>query len=171
MSLVPAAAAAAPAPGAALGAPGGAFHYRAVTLPGGKIQITLPTGQPACRQFMQSICINVRNLLLLFIANTDLIKDDEAHVGALPSHDVVVELPAGTDMRLWIAKLVRREGYFRALLVQSRGRLVGTPCRHRCGGNTGPSPFTECRRLAGFQGGACGSCVWQSHGARCDLRG
>lgn len=87
---------------------------------------------------------------------------------ALPSHDIVVELPLNTDLDLWCAKAIRREGYFRAILVQSRGALVQA-CPQRCGrGAGGASPFTECRALATYQNGACGSCVWQSHGKRCE---
>jgi hypothetical protein len=89
-------------------------------------------------------------------------------MAALPSHDVIVRVPLGTDLRLFVAKIVRREGYFRALLVQSRGAVQATACAHRCGGGPGPTPFEECRTLPGYQGSACGSCIWQSHGIRCD---
>lgn len=98
------------------------------------------------------------------------VQDDEVRVAMMPSHDVAVLVPAGTNFNLFIAKIVRREGYFRAVLVQSRGRLMATACSQRCGGGPGAIPFEECRTVAGFQAGACGSCVWQSHGARCQHR-
>lgn len=62
---------------------------------------------------------------------------------------------------------VRREGYFRALLVQSRGEVM-PGCDQRCGCSGGSLPFLECVRVPDFQDGACGSCVWQSRGLRCD---
>jgi hypothetical protein len=158
-----------PAANQALALPG--FNLVAIPLAGGRIRVTLPTASPANRAFMASICINVSLLSLSSFCVrtlTQLKQPEELQVAQMPSHDVDVILPAGTDLRLWVAKLIRREGYFRALLVQSRGVLQGTPCARRCGGNTGPSPFTDCRTVAGFQGDACGSCVWQSRGAQCN---
>ncbi|KAI1177953.1 hypothetical protein F4777DRAFT_539858 [Nemania sp. FL0916] len=49
------------------------------------------------------------------------------------------------------------------LLVQSRGLVVAS-----CEAGT---PFVTCCRVSGFQGSACGACVWRSHGARCSNRG
>ncbi|KAF1980265.1 hypothetical protein BU23DRAFT_625445 [Bimuria novae-zelandiae CBS 107.79] len=117
---------------------------------GGRLRIVLPTGQPGNRRLMQGLCVN----------------DDEMALALAPSQDIVVLVPAGTNLALFVAKIIRREGYFRAVLVQSRG-VLRAGCPQRCGGGPGALPFVECRTVADFQGGACGSCVWQSRGARC----
>ncbi|KAI0192096.1 hypothetical protein EV127DRAFT_492298 [Xylaria flabelliformis] len=114
----------------------------------------LPTGTPACRAFMQSLCMN----------------QEEGIVAAAPSVDIIFKVSAADNLADAQAKFVRREGYFRALLVQSRGTIVAAPCadgpRGGCRSHNG-SPFGTCRRVPNFQGGACAACVWRSHGARC----
>ncbi|KAI0859987.1 hypothetical protein F4860DRAFT_480591 [Xylaria cubensis] len=93
---------------------------------------------------------------------------------AAPSFDITFKVSSSDNLADVQAKLIRREGYFRVLLVQSRGPIVAHACTDgpRSGCHiSGGSPFGACRRVAGFQGGACGSCVWRSHGARCSVRG
>jgi hypothetical protein len=118
---------------------------------------------------MQDLCINVRLLFLLFFflfANR-FVQATEDTLAALPSRDITVALPLDVDLRLWVAKVVRRQGYWLAVLVQSRGVQVAN-CGHRCSRAGGGVPFMECVRHAGTQGGACGACIWQSHGAQCE---
>ena len=90
-------------------------------------------------------------------------------MAAMPSHDVELRVALNTNVQEFIAKIIRRERYFRAVLVQSRGVRPAHDCQERCGrASRGTKPFVECRVLAGFQGGACAACVWQSHGIRYD---
>lgn len=70
-------------------------------------------------------------------------------------------------MQLAWAKIIRRESYFRAVIVQSRGNVAGG-CSQKCGRASTNRRFEACVRIDGYQGGACAECVWQSHGARCD---
>ncbi|KAI1345304.1 hypothetical protein F5Y01DRAFT_300875 [Xylaria sp. FL0043] len=118
----------------------------------------LPTGAPACRAFMQSLCMN----------------QEEGILAAAPSVDITFRVSRGDNLADAQAKFVRREGYFRALLVQSRGAVAAAPCadgpRGGCRSHNG-APFGACRRVPGFQGGACAACVWRSHGACCSNRG
>ncbi|KAI1165834.1 hypothetical protein F5B18DRAFT_608865 [Nemania serpens] len=84
------------------------------------------------------------------------------------SWDVRLKDSTETPMELFV-RILRREGYFRALalLVASRGLGVA-PCGNKCGnGRQSPRPFRSCVVLAGFQENACASCVWHSHAARC----
>ncbi|KAI1172689.1 hypothetical protein F4777DRAFT_601312 [Nemania sp. FL0916] len=120
--------------------------------PQGSSWLILPTSQPQNRALLGQLAIN----------------DDESRVAALPSVDIEIRLRPGEDVRALCAKIIRREGYFRAVLVQSRGQ-VSPACANKCGSERGGGtfPFRECRTLPGFQDGACGSCVWHSHGRKC----
>ncbi|KAI0421057.1 hypothetical protein F5X98DRAFT_329963 [Xylaria grammica] len=102
---------------------------------------------------MQTLCMN----------------SEEGIIAAAPSHDVLFRVARSDVLADVQAKLIRREGYFRALLVQSRGVVVPV-CREGARGGChhhGGAPFFSCRHVPGFQGSACGACVWRSHGARC----
>jgi hypothetical protein len=70
-----------------------------------------------------------------------------------------------TMQEVW-AKIVRREGYFRAVIIQSRGNVAGR-CSQKCNNPRVTRRFESCVRLDGFCGGACAECVWQSHGRLC----
>ncbi|KAF2726444.1 hypothetical protein EJ04DRAFT_530272 [Polyplosphaeria fusca] len=135
-------------PGGAVTAP---MSVVVLDVVGSRQRVRLPTGTAAGRAFMQGLCIN----------------DEEVAMAALPSHNVIVLVSQSTDLCLFVAKIVRREGYFWTLLVQSRGAVHATACAQRCGGGLGAVPFKDCRMLPGYQRGACGSCIWQSHGSRC----
>ncbi|KAK2021812.1 hypothetical protein LX32DRAFT_699127 [Colletotrichum zoysiae] len=51
-------------------------------------------------------------------AGTD---DDERRVINMASHDIAIRFPDNETVQSYVAKIIRREGYFRAVLVQSRG--------------------------------------------------
>ncbi|KAK0714104.1 hypothetical protein B0T26DRAFT_874062 [Lasiosphaeria miniovina] len=94
--------------------------------------------------------------------------DDERRVVAMPSVDVEVRVLAAdrASVHFLFARIIRRESYFRALLVQSRGTRV-RPCPEKCGNPNASPKFRHCVRVPSFQGGAYAECVWQSHGSRC----
>ncbi|RWA11937.1 hypothetical protein EKO27_g3183 [Xylaria grammica] len=118
---------------------------------------SLPTGSRACRAFMQTLCMN----------------QEEGVIAGYPSNNIMFQVARSDVLADVQAKLIRREGYFWAILVQSRGFVVPAcrdGARGGCLSHSG-APFTSCRRVPGFQGGACGACVWRSHGARCSHRG
>ncbi|KAK0718500.1 hypothetical protein B0T26DRAFT_752415 [Lasiosphaeria miniovina] len=96
------------------------------------------------------------------------LKDDERRVVAMPSVDVEVRVLAAdrASVHFLFARIIRRESYFRALLVQSRGTRV-RPCPEKCGNPNASPKFRHCVRVPSFQGGAYAECVWQSHGSRC----
>ncbi|KAL5430874.1 hypothetical protein PMIN07_012586 [Paraphaeosphaeria minitans] len=122
---------------------------------GSRIQVNLPTGSPGMRAFMQSLAVD----------------DEEARVAQMPSQDIVVQIPVGTNLQRWAARVVRREGYWQAVLIQSRGQVQNEPCAHSCGtANAGNRVFLDCRAIPGYKSGSCGACVWKSHGARCERR-
>ncbi len=87
---------------------------------------------------------------------------------AMPSRDIEICVSAAdlADLRNVAAHIVRRESYFRAILVQSRGTVVRR-CPQKCGNPNASPKFRHCVRLRDYQAGACAECVWQSHGARC----
>lgn len=65
--------------------------------------------------------------------------------------------------------LSHRASYINGLLVQSRGRPEVHACTD-CRGRTGLRPFTECVRLPGHFGGACGNCKWRDRASHCSVR-
>ncbi|KLU82756.1 hypothetical protein MAPG_01825 [Magnaporthiopsis poae ATCC 64411] len=118
--------------------------------------LLLPTGTAANRAFLSRLAIN----------------DEERRLLAMPSRDIEVRMDgnlgrgeaAVMDM---VARIVRRESYFRAVLIHSRGQPAASRCANRCASLNSVPRFLECVRIPGFQGGACSSCIWQSHGSRC----
>ncbi|KAK6208351.1 hypothetical protein QIS74_00958 [Colletotrichum tabaci] len=121
---------------------------------GGTRWVTLPTSTAHNRTFFITLSIN----------------EEEREVARMPSRDIEIRLPAGEDVSFLLAKIIRREGYFRAVLVQSRGQAVNA-CPQKCGRGAGTLRFRACTRIATYQNGACAECVWQSHGARCQHYG
>ncbi|KAF1964140.1 hypothetical protein BU23DRAFT_575928 [Bimuria novae-zelandiae CBS 107.79] len=101
---------------------------------GGRLRVVLPTGQPGNRRLMQGLCVNVRDEMALALA---------------PSQDIVVLVPAGTNLALFVAKIIRQEGYFRVVLVQSWG-VLRAGCPQQCGGGPRALPFVKCRTVADF---------------------
>ncbi|KAF2965886.1 hypothetical protein GQX73_g7702 [Xylaria multiplex] len=84
--------------------------------------------------------------------NAYLILDEEGTVAAAPSVDITFRVSASDVLADVQAKLIRREGYFRAILVQSRGLMTPScsdgprgGCRHHVG-----APFSGCCRVPGF---------------------
>ncbi|PSR77835.1 hypothetical protein BD289DRAFT_137650 [Coniella lustricola] len=86
---------------------------------------------------------------------------DEDRVIAMPSRNVEIRVSVNEDLRRLTARILRREGYFRAILVHSRGHPSNSPCANKCARNNGV-PFSGCVRLPDFQDGACSACVWAS---------
>ncbi|KAH8749328.1 hypothetical protein F5883DRAFT_687911 [Diaporthe sp. PMI_573] len=85
--------------------------------------------------------------------------DAERRVAALPSQDVLLRASGNETHMDIIAKILRREGYSRAILIQSRGQ-VQVRCVNRCARHERLElKFRECRTVNGFMGGACGECV------------
>ncbi|KAH9427717.1 hypothetical protein MCOR02_011949 [Pyricularia oryzae] len=70
------------------------------------------------------------------------------------------------EIRHLFATIIRRESYFRAVLIQSRGRTA-VRCPSKCGNANASPKFRHCVRLPPYQNGACAECVWQSRGAQC----
>ncbi|KAI0096742.1 hypothetical protein GGR51DRAFT_566998 [Nemania sp. FL0031] len=104
----------------------------------------LPTGSTACREFMLRLSMN----------------QDEAILAAANSSDILFKVAASDNLADVQAKLIRREGYFRAILIQSRGINVQAPVlpcrdgpRSGCASHNG-SPFVGCRTAAPFAAGA-----------------
>jgi Protein of unknown function (DUF3716) len=85
---------------------------------------------------------------------------------ALPGRDVVFVRGAITPKQVGS----HRPSYINAILIQSRGNVVSSPCTGCQGPRHGPRPFPECRRLPGHFGGSCGNCKWRDHAARCSVR-
>ncbi len=96
------------------------------------------------------------------------LQGEERRVIAMPSRDIEIRVPSADvdELRFLIARIIRRESYFRAILVQSRGQHVYR-CPQKCGNPNAANKFRHCVRLGDYQGGACAECVWQSHGNRC----
>ncbi|KAI6351093.1 hypothetical protein MCOR25_010153 [Pyricularia grisea] len=119
---------------------------------GGGFWLTLPTGSTGMRAFMAGLAIN----------------QEEARVCAMPSRDIEIKISSShpEEIRFLAARILRRESYFRAILVQSRGHN-SRRCPQKCGNPNASPKFRHCVRLRDYQDGACGECVWQSHGARC----
>ncbi|GJC83446.1 hypothetical protein ColLi_06284 [Colletotrichum liriopes] len=145
MSLVPA-----PAAGHGTSAFG---NIRVTQVPGGDRWLLLPTGTQGNRQLLLALSIN----------------DEERNVINMPSRDIQVRITGNVNIQQFIAGIIRRQGYFLAILVQSRGRAA-IACGNKCATTANPR-FQGCFRIPTFQGGACAECVWQSHGARCTHRG
>ena len=80
---------------------------------------------------------------------------------ALPGQDVAYRTGRVTPQQI----MTGRQSYINAILIQ-RGGVVQEEaclqCRRR-----GFTPFSECRRIPGHFGGACGNCKWRDHAASC----
>ena len=84
---------------------------------------------------------------------------------ALPDRDI--EAFAG---RWQITNVVRRDSYFNATLIQSRGDRTAPPCT-RCARNPGRGPFVHCVRAPGHFDGCCGNCKWPDYARQCSYHG
>ncbi|KAI0105526.1 hypothetical protein GGR51DRAFT_560371 [Nemania sp. FL0031] len=90
----------------------------------GRIKVyNLPTGGNACREFMLRMSMN----------------QDEAILAAAYSSDILFKVAASDNLADVQAKLLQREGYFRAILIQSHGMAVQPPVVP-CGDGT---PFSS----------------------------
>jgi hypothetical protein len=113
----------------------------------------------AAALWLTSALTYVISFLFLFSLANFFVQDTEDTLAALLSRDITVSLDLNVDICLWVAKVVRCQGYWLAVLVQSRGVQVAN-CGYRCARAGGGVPFMECVRYAGTQGGACGACIW-----------
>ena len=85
----------------------------------------------------------------------------------MPSIDVDLKIPnSPQNLRRLFAQIIRPEGYFRTLLIQSRGTVQANYSK-KCA-KSSSHKFLDCRTIPGFYRGAYTEYVWQSHGARCD---
>ncbi len=74
----------------------------------------------------------------------------------MPSHDIIMRIERYEAARIhrFAANCFRRESYFRAILVQSRGVRVRR-CLQRCGNDRTTPRFRECVRLNDYRDVAC----------------
>ncbi|KAI0860373.1 hypothetical protein F4860DRAFT_479637 [Xylaria cubensis] len=91
-------------------------------------------------------------------------SDEERRVHALGAWDVDIRLPCRNRDDAF-ANLVRRDGYFKAVLIQAHGSLAAAPCANKCGkARAGCAPFRECCTLPTLPNnlfdGACSSCMY-----------
>lgn len=100
-------------------------------------------------------------------ALTALAKNDtERDLLALPGTDIRLSASdSGTTAAAVIAKILRRDSYFLAVLVARAGRPKAVRCEHRCRARN--FPFDQCLFVAGQQQNACANCIWDSYAARC----
>lgn len=96
-----------------------------------------------------------------------LVKNQaERDLLALPGTDIRLSVgddnTTATDV---IAKIIRRDSYFLAVLVARAGHPKPVRCDHRCANRN--FPFDQCLAVVGQQHNACANCVWDSHAARC----
>lgn len=89
----------------------------------------------------------------------------------MPLNDVriLVDIGMGTT-DLVVAKIIRRDSYFTALLIAAAGSVAAGDeiCKHSCGNlAAGTTTFASCVRVIRYQHGACANCIWKSHAAKC----
>ena len=85
----------------------------------------------------------------------------------MPSIDVDLKIPNGPqNLRRLFAQIIRREGYFRALLIQSRGTVQANYSEKYV--KSSSYKFLDCRTIPSFYRSACTKCVWQLYSARCN---
>ncbi|KAJ4413616.1 hypothetical protein N0V82_008438 [Gnomoniopsis sp. IMI 355080] len=118
---------------------------------------------------MQSLIVHFSDATTLLNLRALCKNSEETAISYLPLADVRLEVAANMgNTQLILAKIVRRDSYFTALLVAAAGGISNTECGHSCGNPASSThPFTECIRVANYQGGACATCIWKSHAARC----
>ncbi|KAI6498672.1 hypothetical protein MCOR11_003794 [Pyricularia oryzae] len=94
------------------------------------------------------------------------IIDFERAFAALPSRDIEIRVATGSaeEIRHLFATIIRRESYYRVVLIQSRGR---TAVRYpsKCGNSNAFPKFRHCVRLPPYHNGACVKCIWQNRAA------
>ncbi|KAI6570827.1 hypothetical protein MCOR06_011854 [Pyricularia oryzae] len=91
------------------------------------------------------------------------IIDFERAFAALPSRDIEIRVVTGSakEIRHLFATIIRRESYYRAILIQSRGRIA-VRCPSKCGNPNAFPKFRHCVRLPPYHNGACVKCIWQN---------
>ncbi|EMD58181.1 hypothetical protein COCSADRAFT_104549 [Bipolaris sorokiniana ND90Pr] len=69
--------------------------------------------------------------------------------------------------------LTGRPSYLKAFVVHTRGGLNARFCTNNCAavleGEKEFTAFAGCVSILGEWGGACSNCIWQDHGARCNV--
>ncbi|KAI6415038.1 hypothetical protein MCOR21_011527, partial [Pyricularia oryzae] len=82
---------------------------------------------------------------------------------ALPSRDIEIRVATGSakKIRHLFATIIRRENYYRAVLIQSRGRTV-IRYPSKCGNPNAFPKFRHCVRLPPYHNGAYAECIWQN---------
>ncbi|KAF1992378.1 hypothetical protein K402DRAFT_399495 [Aulographum hederae CBS 113979] len=106
--------------------------------------LTIHPSDPTVNVFLGTLCVTV----------------EQREVHASIAHDIEIIGSYDAD------KIRTRPSYVCGILIQSRGDLAFPPC-NKCQNNGGK--FGECRRIAGYWKGACGSCRWKDHSAQCSL--
>ncbi|PHH59628.1 hypothetical protein CDD81_2813 [Ophiocordyceps australis] len=94
--------------------------------------VLLPTGGDANRQFLAFFCGPNR---------------EEVYLALLLSHDVWIRVPREETTMEVVRRILRRESYLRAVLVQSRGTPARSACTNKCSRSL--HPFEHCVRIAG----------------------
>ncbi|KAI6384198.1 hypothetical protein MCOR23_011803 [Pyricularia oryzae] len=117
-----------------------------------EIWITLPISSANNRIFFRTLAIN----------------DSERALAALPSRDIEIRVATGSakEIRHLFATIIRRESYYRAVLIQSRGRTA-VRCPSKCGNPNAFPKFRHCVRLPPYHNGACAKYIWQNRAAQC----
>ncbi|GKT45154.1 LOW QUALITY PROTEIN: uncharacterized protein ColSpa_05335 [Colletotrichum spaethianum] len=106
-----------------LAAPGGSIfgNIGMHTDASGGRWLRLPTGNANNRALLLALAIN----------------DEERLIINMPSRDIEIRVTSNTSVQQFVASIIRRQGYFLAVLVQSRGRWRlrrqshGARCTHR----------------------------------------
>ncbi|GKT51603.1 uncharacterized protein ColSpa_11784 [Colletotrichum spaethianum] len=126
-----------------LAAPGGSIfgNIGMHTDASGGRWLRLPTGNANNRALLLALAIN----------------DEERLIINMPSRDIEIRVTSNTSVQQFVASIIRRQGYFLAVLVQSRGRAA-IACGNKCATTDSPR-FRQCTRIPTFQGGACAECV------------
>lgn len=118
---------------------------------GGRRWITVYTGRQIVRDQMDFYIVN----------------DIQRAVADMPSIDIEVAVRMNESTRRFTTKILTRQGYLNAILIESRGSRTEVCTQYANNLNRGP--FANCTRVQGRFFGACSNCEWRSHRRRCSL--